>query len=327
MKWIKIQTPNAVFCGANNAWRKIEQRLTAISGVQNRPSVAYSIQPPLGVQNKHLTIETQKPTNYTTTNGDKAIGWLKKLAGSLNQQMENVDKSIYIVFKVNGVQKVLRIANHRGAAREFADRGEFKGNFGIVIKMNEKKFQTDNRVEYKEQVFFPDKLDDSKLDQIIAGAKHFIQTGEYNGPNGDQINISPKSTTSKQTKENTMKKLNITKEHYNKSKYFQNKYGKLEYVSESGNIYKTNFGRILRFANESVDDEVIRANIDSITQHGIITSELKLNKNQLKEWMSSIGAIEPYEDIMDDVLLGTNTIIHLAQPISTVILSMAKSSR
>lgn len=127
--------------------------------------------------------------------------------------------------------------------------------------------------------------------------------------------------------ENTMKKLNITKEHYNKSKYFQNKYGKLEYVSESGNVYKTNFGRILRFANESVDDEVIRANIDSITQHGIITSELKLNKNQLKEWMSSIGAIEPYEDIMDDVLLGTNTIIHLAQPISTVILSMAKSSR
>lgn len=86
----------------------------------------------------------------------------------------------------------------------------------------------------------------------------------------------------------------------------------MEYVSESGNVYKTNFGRILRFANESVDDEVIRANIDSITQHGIITSELKLNKNQLKEWMSSIGAIEPYEDIMDDVLLGTNTIIHLA---------------
>ena len=34
------------------------------------------------------------------------------------------------------------------------------------------------------------------------------------------------------------KKLNITKEVFNKSKYFQNKYGKLEYVSESGKIFK-----------------------------------------------------------------------------------------
>lgn len=48
-----------------------------------------------------------------------------------------------------------------------------------------------------------------------------------------------------------MKKLNITKERFEKSRYFQRKYGKLEYVSESGNLYKTNKGRILKFLKES----------------------------------------------------------------------------
>ena len=48
-----------------------------------------------------------------------------------------------------------------------------------------------------------------------------------------------------------MKKLNITKEQFNRSRYFQNKYGKLEYVSESGKIYKTNKGKLLKFVQES----------------------------------------------------------------------------
>ena len=44
-----------------------------------------------------------------------------------------------------------------------------------------------------------------------------------------------------------MKKLNITKEAFNKSKYFTSKYGKLEYVSESGKIFKTSKGHFLKF--------------------------------------------------------------------------------
>ena len=44
-----------------------------------------------------------------------------------------------------------------------------------------------------------------------------------------------------------MKKLNITKEAFEKSKYFKNKYGTLEYVSESGKVFKTNKGKILMF--------------------------------------------------------------------------------
>lgn len=51
-----------------------------------------------------------------------------------------------------------------------------------------------------------------------------------------------------------MKKLNITKERFEKSKYFQDKYGKLKYVSESGNYYKTDKGQVIKF-NESFDIE------------------------------------------------------------------------
>lgn len=48
-----------------------------------------------------------------------------------------------------------------------------------------------------------------------------------------------------------MKKLNITKDKFTESKYFQTKYGKLEYVSESGKLYKTSKGHVLKFVNES----------------------------------------------------------------------------
>jgi hypothetical protein len=48
-----------------------------------------------------------------------------------------------------------------------------------------------------------------------------------------------------------MKKLSITKEQFEKSKYFTSKYGKLAFVSESGKIFKTNKGKILKFAKES----------------------------------------------------------------------------
>ena len=48
-----------------------------------------------------------------------------------------------------------------------------------------------------------------------------------------------------------MKKLNITKDAFEKSKYFKNKYGELEYVSESGKVFKTEKGKILKFKESS----------------------------------------------------------------------------
>ena len=44
-----------------------------------------------------------------------------------------------------------------------------------------------------------------------------------------------------------MKKLPITKEAFEKSRYFKNKYGKLEYASESGKVFKTDKGKIVMF--------------------------------------------------------------------------------
>lgn len=52
-----------------------------------------------------------------------------------------------------------------------------------------------------------------------------------------------------------MKKLNITKEHFEKSKYFKDKYGKLEYVSESGKLFKTEKGNVLKFKESSEGDD------------------------------------------------------------------------
>lgn len=60
-----------------------------------------------------------------------------------------------------------------------------------------------------------------------------------------------------------MKKLSITKEAFEKSKYFTGKYGKLEYVSESGKVFKTNKGKILMFKESKKVNEGLFANIGS----------------------------------------------------------------
>lgn len=51
-----------------------------------------------------------------------------------------------------------------------------------------------------------------------------------------------------------MKRLNITKERFEKSRYFTRKYGTLEYVSESGKVYKTSKGNLIRFNEDGLDD-------------------------------------------------------------------------
>ena len=53
-----------------------------------------------------------------------------------------------------------------------------------------------------------------------------------------------------------MKKLNITKEQFSESRYFQKKYGKLEYVSESGKLFKTSKGKVLKFKEAREDASV-----------------------------------------------------------------------
>ena len=66
-----------------------------------------------------------------------------------------------------------------------------------------------------------------------------------------------------------MKKLNITKKHFNESKYFQDKYGKLEYVSESGKVFKTSKGNLLKFkeSNELVNEDAVDDDLKLLDQY------------------------------------------------------------
>lgn len=61
-----------------------------------------------------------------------------------------------------------------------------------------------------------------------------------------------------------MKKLNITKEHFEKSKYYQNKYGKLAFVSESGELFKTEIGNILKFKERVNPENAIKDKLDDV---------------------------------------------------------------
>ena len=65
-----------------------------------------------------------------------------------------------------------------------------------------------------------------------------------------------------------MKKLNITKEQFNRSRYFKDKYGELEYVSESGRLFKTDKGKVLRF-KESDDKNLSKLNSFQIKVNSI----------------------------------------------------------
>lgn len=99
-----------------------------------------------------------------------------------------------------------------------------------------------------------------------------------------------------------LKKLNITKERFEKSRYFTNKYGKLEYVSESGKLFKTSKGKVLKF-NES-DDENANPVQDAYDKYRACSTEpkvcqaIKINDDGTEEkvsiWMDrgfSIGGI------------------------------------
>lgn len=80
-----------------------------------------------------------------------------------------------------------------------------------------------------------------------------------------------------------MKKLNITKKRFCESKYFTTKYGKLAYVSESGNLYKTSKGQVLKFAREDIDEDDLELHNDDIAYHNFS------GFSDLKEYIERIG--------------------------------------
>ena len=84
-----------------------------------------------------------------------------------------------------------------------------------------------------------------------------------------------------------MKKLNITKEAFEKSRYFQRKYGKLEYVSESGDVYRTSKGETIQLMGEGrykqinfTKDELL----DRIQEYSIKFEEIRNQLDELSEF-------------------------------------------
>lgn len=112
----------------------------------------------------------------------------------------STDKSRYFDL---GDGVTLRISNHFGSADTFKRHGEYKDNYGFVIKLSPSKFRGNKDVDYLEYVYYPDKLNDAaRQKEIVKGLQNFLSTGQFsnlpapdkiNGGNGEEI--SPKSTT------------------------------------------------------------------------------------------------------------------------------------
>ena len=115
-----------------------------------------------------------------------------------------------------------------------------------------------------------------------------------------------------------MKKLNITKKKFNESRYFQTKYGKLEYVSESGNVYKTDKGHVISFKESGnfpilsiqvSDDDIRNSQIykDKVNrQKKIISNFLETTKNEISTDRYPNADPEDVEEAQDFVMMVAN---------------------
>jgi hypothetical protein len=81
-----------------------------------------------------------------------------------------------------------------------------------------------------------------------------------------------------------MKKLPITKEAFEKSKYFTNKYGKLEYVSESGKLFKTDKGKIMKFKESITESGKDVESAKSDVWRSIIMQRYSQSKEDVEKW-------------------------------------------
>ena len=90
----------------------------------------------------------------------------------------------------NGV--TLRIADHQGSAKTFADRNNHSGNYGIVIKLSSHQFKDKDGVDYLEYVYYLDKLEDvDRQKGIVSGFREFVATGDFSKlPTPDRVNPS-----------------------------------------------------------------------------------------------------------------------------------------
>ena len=162
----------------------------ATSGVQSQPISEPSGRTPTQID-PNAGQRLASLANIISENGAfGAEDFLKNLSTTLGGAMDNVDKSVYFNNPSTGTDLILRIANHRGNAKTFGDRGEYDGNFGIVVKMSDQRFKKDPRVNYIEEVFFADRLTPEVESKIVRGLAEWAKSGVYNGPKGDITDMS-----------------------------------------------------------------------------------------------------------------------------------------
>lgn len=104
---------------------------------------------------------------------------------------ESTDHSRYYDLG-NGV--TLRIADHQGNAKTFADHGNTTDNYGMVVKLSPHRFSEKSDVDYLEYVYYPDMLTDGRRQtDIVNGLRAFVETGDFNMlPKPDRVNASGK---------------------------------------------------------------------------------------------------------------------------------------
>lgn len=87
----------------------------------------------------------------------------------------------------------LRLADHYGNASNYKGRKDAITNYGLVVKLSTKAFVPDNKVDYLEYVYFPDKLTKERQIEIAKGLKAFMETGRYELlPKPDKVHPSGK---------------------------------------------------------------------------------------------------------------------------------------
>ena len=102
-----------------------------------------------------------------------------------------------------------------------------------------------------------------------------------------------------------MKKLNITKEQFEKSRYFKDKYGTLEYVSESGKMFKTDKGKVLMF-KESETSQWIEVDITWGSENDSLPDTVFV-KTTLGKMPSRIELECELEEAYEDQILHVDT--------------------
>ena len=177
----------------NGAGQRVQ---TATMGIQGQPTNTPSNRAPLPI-GSNAGQKLGALAGMIAQNGARSPGqFLKSLASALGAVWSNVDKSLYFKNTATGTDMILRLADHRGNATTFAEAGEFTNNFGIVVKMSEKRFKADVRVDYREEVFFPDRLSKETESGIARGLASWVERGRYDGPKGNLTDASVRRSVS-----------------------------------------------------------------------------------------------------------------------------------